>query len=189
MNRNIARIVLASFLVASLATGAGAASVPHTFVPGGVASADEVNANFAALVAAVTALENKVGPQTMETLAGTYDYFEIRIDVDNLSGTSKSIAGAGTSGTVVLNSNGTGQLNLSTSYRQVTFNAVTNGDATVQLAFFNVPESENGAITWSLAGGVVTVPEGGDFTVVGPLLIKSIVNQEGQNGIAILARR
>ncbi len=189
MNRNIARFVLAPLVATALAATAQAASVPHTFVTGGIASAAEVNANFAALVDAVTALEAKVGPQTAETLAGTYDYFEIKIDVDSLSASSKSIAGAGTSGTVVLNANGTGQLNLSTSYRQLTFNAVTTGDNTLQNAFFNTPETNNDALTWTFSNGVVTIPEGGSFVAVGQLLIQSIVNEEGQNGIAILARR
>jgi len=189
MNRNIARFVLAPLVATALAATAQAASVPHTFVAGGVASAAEVNANFAALVAAVTALEAKVAPQSAEDVAGTYDYFEIKIDVDSLSASSKSIAGAGTSGTVVLNANGTGQVNLTTSYRQLTFNAVTTGDNTLQNAFLNTPETNNSAVTWSLTNGVVTIPEGGNFVVVGGLLIQSIVNQEGQNGIAILARR
>ncbi|MBI5506084.1 MAG: hypothetical protein HY899_14910 [Deltaproteobacteria bacterium] len=189
MNRNIVRFAALSLLGAAFSTTALAASVPHTFVAGTTASAAEVNANFAALTAAVTALESKLGPQTMESLAGTYDYFEVKIDVDNLSATSKSMAGAATSGTVVLNADGTGQVDLSTSYRQLTFNAVVTGDNTVQLAFFNTPETNNDAITWSLANGVVTIPEAGSFVVVGQLLIQSIKNFEGQNGITILARR
>lgn len=191
MNKHIFCLAMLSLSVMLFSTAAPAASVPHTFVPGGLASAAEVNENFAALVAAVTALEAKVDPQTMESLAGTYDYFEVKIDVDNLSGTSKSIAGGATSGTVVLNANGTGQIDLSRSYRQVTFSAVnvTENDKSVQLAFFNVPETENGAITWSFANGVVTVPGGGTFAMAGQVLIQSFLNEEGQNGITILARR
>jgi len=189
MNKNILRFVILPLFAAAFGTAALAASVPHTFVPGTTASAAEVNANFAALVAAVTALETKVAPQTMESLAGTYDYFEVKIDVDNLSGTSKSIAGGATSGTVVLNANGTGQIDLSHSYRQLTFNAVVTGDNTVQLGFFNTPGADSGPITWSFANGVVTIPGGGDFVVVGQLLMQSMKNEEGQNGISILARR
>lgn len=189
MKHPLVRSLLLSLCGPFLATAAMAASVPHTFAPGNLASATQVNENFAALVAAVSALEAKLGPQTTESLAGTYDYFELKIDVDNLSATSKSIAGGATSGTVVLNADGSGQVSLSSSYRQLTFNAVTGGDQTVQLGFFNTPETNNDAFTWSFANGKITTPEGGDFFVVGQLLIQSIKNSEGQNGLAILARR
>lgn len=189
MNRQIIGFTIASVLGTACGTTALAASVPYTFSPGGIASAAEVNANFAALVAAVTALETKVGPQTTATLAGTYDYFELRIDVDDLGANSKSIAGTGTVGTVVLNANGTGQVDLSTSYRQLTFNAVTTADKTLVANFLDTPTTDSNAITWSFADGVVTIPSGGTFVVVDRLLIQSVLNQEGQNGIVILARR
>ena len=192
MNKTIVRFaILALFNTATLA-----ASVPHIFTAGSPALASEVNANFAALVTAVTtletkvaALEAKVGPHTTASLAGTYDYFEVRIDVDNLSATLNAIAGAGVSGTVVLNANGTGQANTSESYRQLTFNAVVTGDNTVQVGFNNIPATTSQAITWSFANGVVTISGGNNFVVVGQLLMQSMVNFEGQNGIAILARR
>jgi hypothetical protein len=180
----------ASLLVIALADGATAASVPHTFTPGTVASASEVNANFAALVEAVSALEAKVDPQTAEALAGTYDYFEVKIDVDDLSSSSKSIAGAGTSGTVVLNADGSGHASLSGSYRQLALSGVDNaGDETVDLNFASIPETVDDDITWSLSNGIVTIDGAGSFAVVGRLLIESVIDSEGQNGIVILARR
>lgn len=192
INKTIARFVI----FALFSTTALAASVPFTFTSGDPARASEVNANFAALVTAVTALEAqvaaleaKVNPATMADLAGTYSYLEVRIDVDGLSATSNSIAGAGVSGTVVLNADGTGQANLSESYRQLTFNEVLTGDQTVTVGFLNTPGTTNTAITWSLSGGVVTISGGGTFIVVGQLLVQSIVNFEGQNGLTILARR
>lgn len=183
MNKTVGFIILSLFNTAALA-----ASVPNTFSAGAIASADEVNANFAALVAAVTALEAKVNPATMADLAGTYNYFEVIIDVDNLSATSNSMAGSATSGTVVLNADGSGTASTSTTYRQQTFNAVTTGDNTVAVDFFNTPSTSNNAISWSLSNGVVTISGGGSFTVVGQLLINSIKNVEGQNGLVILAR-
>jgi hypothetical protein len=189
MTRNLVRIAAVCMLGTFLPISAPAASVPYTFTPGGLASAAEMNANFAALAAAVTALEDKVDPHTMATLAGTYDYVEVRIDVDNLGATSNSIAGAGTSGTVVLNENGTGHADLSTSYRQLTFNAVTNGDKTLVNSFYNTPSTDNVGLAWSFADGTVSIAGAGSFTVVGRLLIRSIVNEEGHNGILILARR
>lgn len=185
MNKTVSFIILSLFNTAALA-----ASVPNTFSAGTIASADEVNANFAALVAAVTALEAKVNPATMADLAGTYSYFEVKIDVDNISATSNSIAGSATSGTVVLNADGSGTVSTSTSYRQQTFNAASNaGDNTVEVDFFNTPTTNNDAISWSLSNGVVTITGGGSYTVVGQLLISSIKNVEGQNGLEILARR
>lgn len=189
MSKIIVRFVLVSLFSLAFGTTALAASVPHTFTSGTTAFASEVNANFAALVSAINALEAKIGPHTMATLAGTYDYFEFKMDVDNISSTSTNIAGVGVSGTLVLNADGTGQINTSISYRQVTLNEVTTGDLTVQVGFLNPPMTENLAITWSLAGAVVTIPGGGDFAVVGQLLIHSTINFEGQNGLTILARR
>lgn len=191
MNKTLICLAALALVGAPLRPAAFAASVPHTFTAGTVASAAEVNANFEALVAAVNALEAKLGPHSMASLAGTYDYFEVKIDVDNLSASSKSIAGGASTGTIVLNANGTGQANVTSSYRQVTFNAVLaqEGDNTMQAAFFNVPESDNEPLTWSYADGVVSVPGAGDFIVVGQLLMQSMLNEEGQNGISILARR
>ena len=190
IRETLLRSIVLSALVLGPAGEAMAASVPHTFTAGTVASAAEVNANFAALVAAVSALEAEVDPQSAESLAGTYDYFEVKIDVDNLSSTSKSIAGAGTSGTLVLDANGTGHANLSGSYRQLSFSAVVNGDdETVDLNFANTPEIVDADITWSYSNGVVTIPEAGSFVVVGRMLIQSLVDTEGQNGLVILTRR
>lgn len=179
----------AALLFAACPCPALAASVPYTFTPGGLANAAEVNANFAALVAAVTALENKVDPHTMAALAGTYDYIEVKIDVDHNGASSNSMAGAGTSGTVVLNEDGTGHADLSHSYRQLTFNAVLTGDKTLQNSFFDSPSTEGTDVTWTYADGSVTIPQAGSFRVVGNLLIHGIVNEEGHNGITILARR
>jgi hypothetical protein len=187
-----ARMFAALSVVAALAGNAPAASVPHTFTAGTVASAAEVNANFAALVEAINALEAKVDPQDAAALAGTYDYFELRIDVDNINASAKSIAGQGTSGTVVLNSDGSGHANLSGQYRQIGFSEVNGADqdATVEVNFGSTPESVDEDISWSYTNGVVTVADSGEsFAVVGRLLIRGMVNDEGQSGIIILTRR
>jgi len=187
MNKNIVCFaILALFSTATLA-----ASVPNTFTAGTTASAAEVNANFAALVAAVTALEDKVSPTTMAALAGTYDVFEVAIDVDNNSTNGNSIAGTATYGTVTLNANGTLQMNISNQYRELAIYAPTGaGDQTVNTSvnFFNSPTTSSGAGTWSLAGGVVTIPGAGNFAVVGQLLMHNTLDQ-GKSGVLIFARR
>ncbi|MGH8529482.1 MAG: hypothetical protein ACRETN_06505 [Nevskiales bacterium] len=113
MNRKLIGLTL--FLAAAAAY---AASVPHTFQPNTPARAQEVNANFAALVTAVTSLENRVaalesgGPApTVASLAGTYSYQSLEMGVQQLAGGSghqgARVTGSRFAGTVTLNANGT----------------------------------------------------------------------------------
>jgi len=196
-------------LAAFLASGSSAlAAVPFTFSNGQPANAVEVNANFGALVTAIDALAARVDAlesTTTASLAGTYDYFEVKVDVDNTGPNSYSMAGGGSSGTVVLNADGTGSVNLTTEYRQLTFNDQTelcgnvanSGSVSVHstdVVHLNTPETNNQPITWTLSAGVVTVSTGdGDasFVVAGRMLIEGIssTDGEGQNGIVLMLRR
>lgn len=173
--------------------------VPHTFTDGTPALAEEVNANFGALVSALDVLTARVDAlesTTTASLAGTYDYFEVKVDVDQNSSSSFSIAGGGASGTVVLNANGTGTISLNSQFRQLTFNEQTVqidgvNVLSTDVAHFNTPETINNSITWSLSAGVLTIATGdGDanFVVAGRLLIESI-SSEGQNGVTLMVRR
>ena len=216
----------ARFVIFALFSGTAlAASVPFTFTSGDPARASEVNGNFAALVAAVTSLETKVaaleakgGPHTMASLAGSYEAFEITVDVD-ATATGGNAGGSGVSGTVILNADGTGQINITTQSRRMRANAevvttVTGIDVvmdstgnyvsdvtpssrntnSVTIDVQDVPETTSANVTWSFANGEVTVSDGGGastFFVVGQLLIQRILstNGDGQNGLTILARR
>ena len=173
--------------------------VPHTFTDGTPALAEEVNANFGALVSALDALTARVNAlesTTTASLAGTYDYFEIGVDVDQNSSSGFSIAGSGTTGTVVLNANGTGTISLNSQYRQLTFNEqnvqIENVNVlSTDVAHFNTPETINNSITWSHSAGVLTIATGdGDanFVVAGRILVESIAS-EGQNGVTLMVRR
>lgn len=209
MNKTVMRFAILSLF----STAALAASVPHTFTAGDLARAADMNDNFTALTTAVTALEAKVaaleakvGPHTMASLAGTYDVYEVAVDVDDISGTSKGIAGSVASGTVVLDANGTGQFNTTKEYRQVTVTreAVANvalstdnvnvtSTRTIQSTTGQVnvtPDANTGSFTWSYSSGVVTIVANGnhDFAVAGQLLLGTITG-EGQTGIQIFARR
>ena len=115
---------LAVLALALAAASSAQAQVPYTFVNGQPADANQVNANFDALVAAIDALTARVDAleaSTSESLAGNYDYFEVTTDVDDLGPNSSGIAGGGAFGTVVLNSNGTGSVAITSQYRQITF--------------------------------------------------------------------
>ena len=196
-------------LALALATASSAlADVPYTFVNGQPADANQVNANFDALVTALDALTARVDAleaSTSASLAGTYDYFEVTTDVDGLGPNSYGVAGGGASGTVVLDSNGTGSVDITSQYRQLTFwhqsllvgNVDNTGSVGIESTGVNLndsPETINGSVTWSLSNGVVTVSTGeGDlsFVVAGRILIHSIssTDGEGHNGLALLVRR
>jgi hypothetical protein len=192
------------FVALSLVSGAAlAASVPHTFTSGTPAVASEVNDNFSALVAAVTSLEARltalettgVPAPTMASVAGTYDVFEVSVDVDDLGTNGGNhgfgVAGSGSSGTIVFNSDGSGQINITKQYRQLNLSAYEAGGfhyAGVQLN--DAPETNTGAMTWTFSNGVVTAGDT-SFVVAGPVLIGRILSTDGQghNGIIILVRR
>lgn len=115
-------------LVSACCAAAHAASVPHTFQPNTPARAEEVNANFAALVSAVTALENRMtavegggAPPTVASLAGTYSYQSLELGVQQTGGGGNQgakVTGSRFAGTITLNANGT-------------FTVSTSGDDTV----------------------------------------------------------
>ena len=116
MRNTIAAVLL-------FATGvAHAASVPNTFTAGSPARASEVNANFAALVTAVTALEGKVttlenkvaaleaanGPLTTADVVGSYHLMGIRTKTGSKASDRRFKSGSASSeGTVSFAANGT----------------------------------------------------------------------------------
>jgi hypothetical protein len=194
-------------LVSALASSA-LAQVPYTFANGEPADANQVNANFDALVTALDALSVRVDAleaSTAASLAGTYVYFEVTTDVDDLGPNSYGIAGGGAFGTVVLNSDGTGSVAITSQYRQITFwhqsllvgNVDNTGSVGIESTDVNrndSPETIDTGVTWSLSDGVVTVSTGdGDigFAVAGRILVSSIssTDGEGHNGIGLLVRR
>lgn len=206
MNKTVMRFAILSLF----STAALAASVPHTFTAGDLARAQDMNANFTALTTAVTALEAKVaaleakvGPHTMASLAGTYDVYEVAVDVDNLTLTSTGIAGSVASGTVVLDASGTGEFNTTKTYRQVAVNREAVADVALSTDNVNITttrtiqsttsqvnvssEGTSGSFTWSYSSGVLTIDNRG-FAVAGQLLLGTLTG-EGQTGIQIFVRR
>lgn len=116
------RYPLAGFIIFAFSTTVLAATVPNTFTAGSPAKASEVNANFAALVSAVTALEGKVAtletkvaalesvnsPLTAADVAGTYRLLALRTDNGSKEADKRfKSAAATTDGTLTLNANGT----------------------------------------------------------------------------------
>jgi hypothetical protein len=198
-----------SVLALALAVASSAlAQVPYTFTNGQPADADQVNANFDALVTALDALTARVDAleaSTTGSIAGTYVYFEVTTDVDALGPNSYGMAGGGAFGTVVLNSDGTGTVDITSQYRQLSFwhqsllvgNVDNTGSVGIESTGLNLndsPETIDTSITWSLSDGVVTVSTGDDdlgFLVAGRILVNSIssTDGEGHNGIALLVRR
>ncbi len=113
-----------NMIAAALLFGVGsayAASVPNTFTSGAPARASEVNANFAALVTAVSALEAKVttletkvaaleaanGPLTMADVVGSYHLMGIKTKTGSKGDDRRFKSGSSsTEGTVTFSGNG-----------------------------------------------------------------------------------
>ena len=182
-------LVLATF-------AAYAVTVPNVFTANTAARAADVNANFAALVSAVTTLEQKVAaleakfaPPTMASLAGTYDLLEHRVDVDVYSPTAFSIGSISASATVILKADGTGSATSSSTQRRLNFSNSNVG-------FIGTTEGDTGNFMWKLAGGKVVIQADGDvsFIVASDRILLGLDRSDegpddGLDGLSVLIRR
>jgi hypothetical protein len=89
--------VIGAAIIASSGMFALAATVPNTFSSGSPAVAADVNANFAALTAAVTALETKLASVSLETVNGrpTLRFTGVNVQVVNGQGSTATANGTG----------------------------------------------------------------------------------------------
>lgn len=191
MRYSIAALLFCIFSGGALAQ----VEVPHTFESGERARASEVNENFEFLAERIAALESLVAP-TADSLAGTYDYFEVSVDVDDLPQESYGIAGASVFGTVTFNADGTGSGDLTENYRQITtFETNKTVDATsgatqvkeTDITLNVTSEPNDFDFTWTLSGNTISVGDE-SFVVSGGIMVGRVSN-EGQGGLAILVRR
>ncbi len=177
-------------LLSAIATTAYAASVPHTFQAGQPARAAEVNANFAALVTAVTALENRVTAlenppaPTVASVAGTYKYDSLGVGLKEGTSENATVSGEKFAGTITLNANGTFTGSLSGDETNARVNSVVAGTnhfhsisggppnstnsaalpgpvTNTQLFVTRDSDTESPAGTWSIVGGEVVVNSNG----------------------------
>lgn len=177
------KLLLTGLTAAMLSSGAFASEVTAgtdttTFSASTPAVAAEVNANFAALIAAINdnsqridALESVVGDGSV---AGTYTFIELAVELAANSGTAvedgySEITTFSSSGSFTLDANGTfnGTIN---ENRSSLVDAV-NGDclSSCRQAFdpdFGNPGSEPLSGTWTDDGATVTLTLGPDDTVV-----------------------
>jgi hypothetical protein len=109
-SRRLGALLLVAALAVSAASYAAVISVPHTFVNGTVADADEVNANFAALVTESNSQDARIGGVE----AGLLD-----LNASNL--TSGTVPSGRLSGVYAININGT-----AASASQVDWSSITN---------------------------------------------------------------
>ena len=186
------------------------AQVPYTFTPGTPANAEQVNANFDTLVTQIeqlqtqiVALQALVNTPTTASIAGTYDFIELAIDVDQNGVGSYAIAGQSSTGTVVLNADGTGTVNSNEGYRQLSFftqaktvrDATGNGTEPINSTSVQLntgPSSDSGTFTWSYSGNVLTVTDDHVMTFIsagGRIFINGGSDAEGRNSLIIVVRR
>jgi len=190
-------------LLCFLISGSVNAQVPYTFSAGTVAKAEEVNADFTALVNQINQLQAQIaelsGTQTTITVAGTYDIFRLGVDVDDNGNGSYGVAGSSFSGTLTLNSDGSGTFSTSENYRGLSITTVTNHNNTINtdlesttIQLNNSPSSANGNVTWTQSGNQITVTPSGDnpvtFVVSGKTAV-GIENAEGTAAIYVALKR
>jgi len=148
------------------------ADVPYTFTQGQPANAEEVNANFSTLVSQIEQLQTQIAElsntPTVATLAGTYDFIELRNRISQVTiGYGFDVLAAKATGTLVLNANGTGSLSTTENERYLSISSDTRQDATVgdiettMLALTDDPSQNNDTFTWTLTGNKVVVNSGG----------------------------
>jgi len=185
------------------------AQVPHTFTPGQAASAEQVNANFAALVEQIGQLQAEIQAmkgRTMASLAGTYDFFELKVDVDQNGPESFNLAGATSRGTLILNADGSGSFQDSQNYRQLTFNVENihvmhqsgSGSTIIPNVDINLGTDNEAEgpfpITWTLTNTNLLTLTAGDGGITlraggGGILVSATDDEEGQNQLSIAVRR
>lgn len=181
-----------------------AQDVPNIFVPGDPANAEDVNENFSALVNQIDALQAQIDAlsavPTMASVAGTYDFFDIGIDVLDQGNGSFAIGGSSGSGFAVLNEDGTGTLNFTESFQQLNINTETRQDQSVgtiettSLLLNNDPDSGVESISWTLNGNTITVTsdDEGSTRLLGAggrILVGTEGDSDGEHILIIAVRR
>lgn len=202
----IPRNLLAFLLCATISLSA-LSDVPYTFTPEQPANAEEINANFSTLVAQIEQLQAQIaelaGAPTMASLAGTYDFFELRVAVRQHSiGVGVDVNTAKAKGTLVLNADGTGALSTTENERRLSFSSLTRQDPTVgdiETTTFQLTDEPtqqgNFSGTWTLTGNVVTLvgTVSGEVTNLvvggGNILITNETDDPATYDIMIAARR
>lgn len=188
------------------------AEVPHIFAPNEPADAEEVNANFDALVTQIEQLQASVGvmqslvntPTVADTIPGTYDFVELAIEAKQNGDNDYGIGGSSSSGTVVLNVDGTGTVNSTDSNSSLNFftqtkSVRTGGDTcceTVDSTSVHPggdSSSDSGSFTWTYSGNVLTVTDEQVMTFIsagGRIFVhQGYEADEGRNSIVIVIRR
>jgi hypothetical protein len=205
MTRNF--LILAAALVLSSSAGAQT-SVPNTFTANTPANAEDVNANFGALVTAINALDTRVtaleagggggGALTMADVAGTWQVHSLETEHAARDDAGASILGSYLiDSTVTLNANGTFSISdtdngvrvLTTVFKGPCDPAVPEGAACVYDNIINDvveggTDSDTG--TWTLSGQIITLtfsgspPETQDLMVSadGNMLVTTFVEDE-----------
>jgi len=196
-------------LVSAIAIGA---SVPNTFTAGDIARAADMNANFQALVSAVTSLENRVtaleapAPITMATIAGTYKYASLEVELFGAPGVNgnASANGGALTGTVTLDANGTfsGSISGGKTSSTVSINQAPSHShaqpgggqtgpaqvgSTVSAALANNTENDSPTGTWTISNGEVVVNDssGDAFTfqaVAGGKMLIGVHSRQDSGG-------
>ena len=200
-----------SFILLLLSTWLPAfAAVPYTFTQGQPANADEVNANFSALVSQIEQLQAQVAalqPKTAtDAIVGTWDFVSLDTAVFSASPSNINIHSSGGNGAVIFNTDGTFQINQTSTDNNID---VSNDTGTFQIncpdfcttitkslitsAATTNTQPKSGSGTYTVSGNNITLNDSGDITEAtlsgdGKILVVHWSSVDG-TGIAVAVKR
>jgi len=148
--------------------------IPYTFSPGETISSAQVNANFQALSAQITALQAQLAPVVLSptSVAGIYDYFlfgtSMGVKAYNAYDHGYRVGRTNYQGTLVLAANGTSKLNGTGGYTEMEVRSIIyQPDYPEHSAFSSVSgtlstdhPTDIGETTYTVTGSTVTVGGG-----------------------------
>lgn len=159
-------------------------TVPNTFSAGTAASAAQVNVNFAALVSAINATNDRLAKLegtgiVAADFAGTY-----RLSLLHTELNPNHIANYVQRGTVTLNSNLTSNYSVSGEGFQFNPNTAVPPSAAPTAGAFGGQTTGGGTSTWSYSSALLNIVGMGDFFVTagGKILIRAGSSGNATNG-------
>lgn len=211
MHIALVRVILIAATIVMLggypSTLYAASELPYTFSPGQTISSAQVNANFQALSAQITALQAQLTPASPTvpvSFAGIYDYFlfdtGMRVVQYNLYDQGYRIGRTNYQGTLVISDNGTARFSGTGGYTEMEIrNVVYHPDPNSELyklsavsgTTYTSDPTDSGEAPYTVNGSTITVA-GGVF--VGTLssdgkIFAGISNSDRGTGIMMGIRR
>ncbi len=195
-------LIMATMMLGTTSIIYAAGEIPYTFSPGETISSAQVNANFQALSAQITALQAQlapVPPASVASVAGIYDYFLFGTGMNvvqyNAYDQGYRVGRTNYQGTLVLAANSTAKFNGTGGYTEMEIRSIIYQPDNPEHPFSTVSGSlstdgptDVGEATYTVSGSTVTVGGGvfvGTLSLDGKILA-GISKSPYDNGTGIM---